>query len=371
MSEIPGKPRARNSALAAAAFILAATFAPATPAAAASNPLATGATTIHLSPAFVKALKRGGVKLTALAPLTVKGTTIVLPVEGGELDSDSGRGVIDNAGRLKLKSPRGAAILRNFVLKTSSTPLYAVVTGAQLKLTTGSGLSLTHDGFGSDVTYKTLKLTQNFAQRLNTKLHLKGVFSQGLAFGQVQSKTQPASFAIAPKGGVTFTPNAETFAKLAKRNVSINPVFPAELSSGSFNLPLVSLGTIAPDALSGTVRSGGSMEMLQLQSESYGKITMHEIWFNLGEKTATCELNIEPSPPYRGKTLMTAILTLTTSGDSVSANPSSRTLSVSGITVGLNPVLAATFNEVLAKGEGEVFKAGEPLGTISFSATAE
>ena len=355
----------------ATALTLTATLITTASATAASNPLASGTTTIQLSPAFVKALKRGRVKLTALTPLRVKGTSIILPVEGGELDSDTGQGVIDNAGRLKLKSPSGATIMRNFVLKTSSTPLYAIVTGAQLKLTTGSGQSLAHDGFGSDVSYKTLKLTKNFAQRLNTKLHLKGVFKEGLTFGKVLSKTEPATFAIAPKGGITLTPNAETFAKLAKRNVSINPVFPAELSSGSFILPLVPLGTIAPDASSGTVRSGGSIEMLQLQNESYGKVLLHEIWFNLAERSATCELSVEPSPPYKGKTLMASVLTLTTSGDSVSANPGSRTVSISGITADLNPALAATFNEVLAKGEGEVFKAGEALGTLSFSATAE
>ena len=355
-------------------FALATTLLLAQTSLAAPNPLASGTTTIQLSTSFTKVLKRAGIKLTALAPLKVSGAKIILPVESGFLDSDSGRGEINDAGRLKLKGPKGAVIMRNFVVKTSSTPLYAFVKGAHIKLTSGSGLTLPHEGFGSGVTYKALKLTHNFAERLNSTLHLKGTFKQGLDFGTVKSMTQPASVAIAPTGKLSLRPDAATFAKLEARHVAINPVFPAELSSGLFNFPLIPAGSIAPNASSGTLRSGGSLELLRLYDEGkegFGQVTVHEIWLNLTEHDATAELDVEPVPPFKGKQLMAAVLGLETGAASVSAEPTARKISVSGITATLDPLLATTLNEALARGEGEVFKPGEALGTLSFNASAE
>ncbi len=131
-------------ALAAAALL------PAAPAQAAINPISSGLTTIHLAKPFTETLKKSKVKITAIAPAKVKGATISLPVISGSLDSDTAMGAIGEEGSIKLKAPHGSAVLRQFSLRTTSTPLYAVVGGAQIKLASGSGLSLHRDGFGSE-----------------------------------------------------------------------------------------------------------------------------------------------------------------------------------------------------------------------------
>ncbi len=99
-----------------------------------------------------------------------------------------------------------------------------------------------------------MKLTHNFVGRLNTLLHLK-VFKQGTQFGSVMSTAQPLTVAIAPAGKVTLAPNPQPFAKLAARHVSVNPVFPAELSAGNFEFPLIFEGAISPNATLGSLKT--------------------------------------------------------------------------------------------------------------------
>lgn len=349
-----------------------ATALPAAPAQAAINPISSGLTTVHLAKPFTETLKHSKVKIAAIAPAKVKGATISLPVVSGSLDSDTTMGAIGESGSIRLKAPHGSAVLRQFSLRTTSTPLYAVVGGAQIKLGNGSGRSLAREGFGSSISFRTMKVTHNFAGRLNTLLHLK-VFKQGQPFGSVQSTAQPSTVALAPSGKLTLDPNPQTFAKLAERHVSVNPVFPAEISAGDFDFPLISGGAISPDAALGTLKSGGSIELLRLEEKTstFGQLVLHEIWLNLAAGTVSAELEAQPSPPYKGKLGPVAVLGLNMGTATVSADPATRTIAVSGATATFNATLAATFNEALEQGQGEVFKAGETLGTLSFSVGAE
>ncbi len=111
--------------------------------------------------------------------------------------------------------------------------------------------------------------------------------------------------------------------------------------------------------------------MLNEKTSTYGQVIIHELWLNFAAGTLTAELEVQPSPPYKGKLNVVAVLGLDMGTATVSSNPSARTITVSGATATFNSTLAAAFNEALAKGEGEVFKAGETFGTLSFTARAE
>lgn len=54
----------------------------------------------------------------------------------------------------------------------------------------------------------------------------------------------------------------------------------------------------------------------------------------------------------------------------VSSDPGARTITVSGAPLTLQAQTAATFDEAFAQGK-EVFRAGEPLGTLSFVAVGQ
>ena len=360
-------PRWAVSAAAAVVYVLVAMGLPPSTAQAAENPLASGITTLHLAPPFAKALKKAKVKMTALAPATVRGAIITLPVSGGTLDSDSGRGAVSHSGQLKLKAPRGGLTMRDFTLKTTSMPLIANVSGAQLKLVSGSGFSTAPEGFGTSVRYRTLRLSKNLAERLDKKLKLKKTFSTGEAFGSSLTTTQPSTVIVQAKGDISFEFNPETFAKLSSRDVAINPVFPAEHIANTYVLP-IHAGHIAPDASQGVIETQGDIELIKLGS---GTVQLRELWPEFGPDVIGAELVIEPGSTVTGGLARQSIAAFGLSGATLASDPATRTIGLSSLAVNFAAVTAATFNQAFAKGEGEVFKAGEPLGTISFRVTAE
>ena len=163
---------------------------------------------------------------------------------------------------------------------------------------------------------------------------------------------------------LTLDPGLE--AKLNSLFVAVNPIFPAEHIGPAFQLPILG-GTIAPDASSGRLETSGSLELLQLGG---GQVFWQEPWLDLGAKTGSAEVNIQPSPPYSGKAGRIEIASLGFSAPQASANAMARTISVAGATLLLGAQAATGFNEAFAE-RREVFRAGEPLGSLSFTAVGE
>lgn len=305
-------------------------------------------------------------KIQAIGPATAKAGAVTLPVSGGQMDPTTGNGTIDQEGSLLFKSAKHSLPLRDLVLKTESSPLIAKVGGGQLKIATSNKRATVRDGFGTDFSAKNLKLTQKVAVRLDKKLRIGRALKEGQPIGQLLSRTQPLTTAILPTGKLSLELTPAMAAKLGELHVAVNPISPAE-HPGPFTFPIIPLGAISPNASLGTLKSGGSLEFLKL---GFGQIFLHELWLGLGERTATAELDVEPSPPNSGKHPQTPILELNMAAATVSANPAARTISVSGATASLNSTLARSFNEAFAEGKEE-FRAGEALGTFSFVAQGQ
>ena len=350
-----------------------ATALPAAPAQAAINPISSGLTTVHLAKPFTETLKHSKVKIAAIAPAKVKGATISLPVVSGSLDSDTAMGAIGESGSIKLKAPHGSAVLRQFSLRTTSTPLYAVVGGAQIKLGNGSGRSLAREGFGSSISFRTMKLTHNFAGRLNTLLHLK-VFKQGQPFGSVQSTAQPSTVALAPIRQAHPRPQPPDFRQAGRTPRLGQPGLPGRNLRRGLRLPTHLRRRDLPRRLA---RHAEKRRLDRTAATRRKNLYLRAARppRNLAQprcgRTVSAELEAQPSPPYRGKLGPVAVLGLNMGTATVSSDPAARTIAVSGATATFNATLAATFNEALEQGQGEVFKAGETLGTLSFSVGAE
>ncbi len=332
-------------------------------ASAAYDPLGSGTTKLTLEKSFLAFLKADRVTLSATAPARLRAGAFTLPVSGGEIDPTIGKGTIEQVGALLFKSARKKVPLKSFVVKTKHSPLIAKVGGSQLKVATSSKLTFAREGFGTDFSTKKLKLSAKVAERLNKKLRPNTLFSAGQVIGSTASRTQPQTITILATDKATLAPNPQTFAKLHERFVSVSPIFPAEAGGGLFTFPIIPGGAIAPNAAMGTLKTGGSMEFLQLGG---GQVFLHEFSLNLGEASASVEVDVEPSPPYAGKHPPAAALSLNMGVATVSSDPSARTITLSGATATFSPSLATSFNEAFAKGEA-VFKAGEALGTFSFT----
>jgi hypothetical protein len=329
------------------------------------DPVGTGTVKLTLAPAFQRLLASHGVKLLPLAPARATARSYNFPASGGRLDPSLGKGEIETLGALLFRRGRLGVRLRHLTVKTKRQPLIAKVGGGQLKLADAAKASFTRRGFGAAYCATGLRLTSKLATRLSKKLHLHGVFEVGQAIGTLRTATQPATTAVLPTGRAIFSPDPAFIAKLESLFVSLNPIAPAERQAGpTFTVPFIPAGTISPDGTSGVPRTGGSLEFLQLGG---GQISWHEVWFDLGAHQALAEVDIEPTPSFPGKLGQIPIATL--APGVVSPDPQTRSVSLSGTALALNSQTAVAFNQAFAKPQGmeDVFRAGEAMGSLTFS----
>jgi len=352
----------------AAALMLIATLSFADTAPAAYDPIASGATKLVLNKDFLASLRMVGVKVVTKSSAKRQGSTLILPVTGGKSDPTIAKTEIEQGGTVVFQAGSRKVLLRHIELKTKRTPLFAKVGGSQLKVASSKATKVTRSGFAAVFTATGLELTQKVATRLNKKLRTKNFFKEGQPIGKIQSQALPQRVTILPQGQATLAPDAAIIAKFKSLFVSLNPVSPAELAPGPvFHFPIALGSQIAPDASSGTLRLGGAIELLQLGA---GQVFQKEFWLDLAGKDTSSEVDVEPTPAFPGKLGRIGTYAIDMSGAAVSADPKSRTISVSNATLALDAQTAQTFNEAFAASKA-MFAPGEVLGTVSFAAVAQ
>jgi hypothetical protein len=328
------------------------------------DPIGTGQTTIALDKRFASFLAKDGIELSAKAGPRRQGKKLLLPVNGGNLDPTQGAGEIDAAGTLLFQAAHKKVPLRQIRARTKHDTLLAKVGGSQLKIATSAKRSTRRAGFGTKYTAKALKLTAKAATRLNKKLRPKVPFKAGQPLGNLIANAQPSLATILPQGRASISLDPSFQAKLDSLFVSLNPIFPAE-HPGAFTFPLILNGQLAPDGSAGTLRTGGSLEFLQLGA---GQVFQDELWLDLGARSDSAEVDVEPTPAFPGKLGRVGAYDLGPSA-LISSDPSTRTITVSG-PLTLTDSTAKTFDEAFAEGR-PAFAAGESFGTLSFAAVGE
>jgi hypothetical protein len=339
---------------------LALAFPPA--AGAAYDAIGGGATRIVLDKRFAAFLERAGVSVTAKEGAAKRGRTLVLPVTGGSLDPTVGRGEVEQEGSIVFSSPRRRLPVRKLVVKTTHAPLVARVGGSQLKLATSTAISTKRQGFGAVFSARKLALTAKVATRLNKKLRPRQQFVADQPVGTLVTGAQPLVTSVVPTGRATLVFDAGFVAKLDQHFVSLNPIAPAERFGATFTLPIIAEGALAPDASTGTLRTGGEIEFLQLGA---GQVFWHELWFDVGLHTTLADVDVEPTPAFPGKLGQIPVLSL--GGGAAASDSGARTISLAGAPLALGAASAATFNQAFAEGK-EDFIAGELVGALSFTA---
>jgi hypothetical protein len=325
-----------------------------------------GTVKLSLDKGFSSFLAKNGIQLVAERGAKRKGNAISLPVAGGSLDPTLGKGEIEAAGQLVFQDSGKRVPLRDVTIKTKRTPLIAKVGGSQLKLATASKISSKRTGFATNFTAKALKLSAKLVTRLNKKLRPSTPFATGQLLGALDSRSQPQTTAILLQGKATLVPDSAFLAKLNSLFVSLNPISPAELAPGPvLYLPIAAGGQLAPDASEGTLRTAGSIELLQLGA---GQVFHKEYWFDLGAKATSAEVDVEPTPAFPGKLGRIGVFGI--GAGSVVSDPKVRTISVSNAPLALDAQTALTFNQAFAAGR-PVFAAGEAFGSLSFLASAQ
>lgn len=338
------------------------------PVRAAYDPVASGATSLSLDPGFRHLLRQAGVRISAVAPATLRGGVATFPVSGGKFDPVDGKGTVEHDGALVLSRAGSSIPLKALQLKTSAprAPFSAKLGGGQLKLLRAASLEVSRQGFGDRVSTGSLRLSAKVATRLAKKLDMRGVLKAGQLLGEGSTRIQPEGVTLLPSGRAELALDPAFEAKLASLFVAVNPIFPAE-HPGPFTFPIGG-GRIAPNGSAGALSALGSLEFLQLGG---AQVFWSAPSLDLGAATFSPEVDTEPSPPYGGKVGSVVVAHL--GGGAFTADPEVRTLHLSAASLALDAATAAAFDDAFAKPEGRqgVFAGGEPIGTVSFSARGQ
>jgi hypothetical protein len=364
-----GRPRRQRLAVLCGVLIALTSLAGAASASARFDPIAGGSTKLTFAGSFAALLKANGVKVKATGGATFRSGVATFPVSGGKLEPADVVGSVEHEGALVFAAGGHSLPLKDLVLKTTrkSSPLSAKFGGGQLKLASSSKLTSTRSGFGVASKVTQIKLSAKAATRLDKKLGLPGVFTEGQLLGSSLTDAQPETVTVKEGGRAELTLAPEFAAKLSSLFVAVNPIFPAEHLAAPFTLR-VSDGQIAPDASSGTLETAGSLELIQ---QDGGQAFFRELAPELGLSSTRSEYQFIASPTAPGATVTGPLLGLGTG--TVVSEPKARTISESGAPLPLTDATAQALNETFAKPQGktDVFQSGEPLGTLSFNVVAE
>jgi hypothetical protein len=399
--------------LATALFALLA-FAPF--ASAASDPLASGSTTMTLNSGFTKYLKTFGIKTSKVSPAKLKGNKATFTVTGGSLDPTTGLGEVTLGGGLKFKAGKKSATVKALVISTSKKSLTGKVGGKKVKLATVAGSSFTRKGFGVNLTIKKLKMTSAGANALNKALGFsKGnpkPFLKNKLIAKAAAETQPSTVTVLPVGNMTFSGSPILLGKLKNVEAKLETLGQTTQAGTVFTAPILG-GTVSPTGTAGVVQSGLGFKMVQVLPTSPSTaisttISLGGVYVDLSAKTATVEVIAESNAEVEGKKPLnlgnlgrSSIADLVVTG--VNADPTTRTVGINAAAV-LQPISAEVLQGFVSvdkgyvenvtfltkKGEGktdeeaaaaakaageEVAKnsiaAGEALGTFSFTAQTQ
>jgi hypothetical protein len=248
----------------------------------------------------------------------------------------------------------------------------------------------------------------------------KPPFKKNMLLGSSVTEVEPETVGVLPTGSLTYNGNESLLKKLADVKVKVETISPTS-NSGTTYVSAISGGTISPLGTTGAVNSSGGLKLVQNLPTSATTslsttITLGSIGIDLAAKTATVEVigesNVEENgkkPLNLGNLGRSSIADLTVTG--LSPSPATRTVSYSAnaaiqpvaaevlgsfakvyqgyvslvfaqtlqkeIEEGKKPVMTKAEIEAAAKKAGEEavandqIKAGESLGSFSFTATGE
>ncbi|OJU79716.1 MAG: hypothetical protein BGO11_01675 [Solirubrobacterales bacterium 70-9] len=287
-------------------------------ASAASDPIASGTTTLTINSGLSKKAKKAGIKITAVKPSKIKGKKATFAVTGGEILPSTGAGTITHSGGLKIKWGKKSVTLKSLTISTTGKSITAKLGGKTVKFASLAGTSSARLGFGASVTAKKVRLTSAGAKALNQKLtppptktkvkkkngktvvktvKTKPPFKANMVLGASTSEVEPSTVVVAPTGSMTFTGDAGTLGKLAKAEVKIETIAPTTPSSATTFVSPLSGGTISPLGTSGQVNSSGGLKLVQNlalpgigQPNESTAITLANIGVDLAAKTAGVEV---------------------------------------------------------------------------------
>jgi hypothetical protein len=365
-----------------AVILLASLIASVPAASAARDPIASGATDLHMKKGFLRKLSNAGITVTGIQGGTTTGNKVGLAVGAGMLDPTNVEGHLEPLGGFKLSSGNRGVPIYGLTVNTVKGVVYASVAKAHMEFATFANPIVTREGFGANFKSTRLVLTEKATRRISNRLGLRQNkrLQPGRVLSNLYASAQPKTVTLLPQGDVVLTPNTATLAKFAAKGVKLpgglTPIAPATAPSPTtLQFPIVG-GTLAPSGSEGILQTSGGVQITKQTKTISPTVKLANIAVDLGAKTATVELEILPAPPFPGATGRASIADLTLPAGSVVANSGTRQIAVTGAEAKLQAVAASTLNSVFNQPAPEPppssnFVVGDPFGTFSLLAQAE
>ncbi len=368
-----------GTAILVASFLV---LASASAASAARDPIASGATDLHMKKGFLRKLSNAGITVTGIQGGTTTGNKVGLTVGAGMLDPTNIQGHIEPQGGFKLSLGNRGVPIYGLTVNTVKGSVYANVAKAHMQFATFANPVVTREGFGVNFKSVQLVLTEKATRRISNRLGLKGNqrLNPGRVLSNLYASAQPKTVTILPQGAAVLTPNAATLAKFAAKGVKlpsgIAPIAPATAPTATTLQFPIAGGTLAPNGSEGTLQTLGGVQITKKAEKLSPTVKLNNIAIDFGTKAATVELEILPAPPFPGATGRASIADLTLPAGSVVANPGTRQIAVTGAEAKLQAVAASTLNSVFNQPAPEPppssnFVVGDPFGTFTLVAQAE
>ncbi len=351
-------------------------------ASAARDPIASGATDLHMKKGFLRKLSNAAITVTGIREGVATGNKVGLTVTGGMLDPTNAEGHLEAEGGFKLSLGNRGVPIYNVSVNTVKGSVYATVAKAHMQFATFGTPLVAREGFGANFKANQLVLTEKATRRISNQLGLTGNLrlKAGRVISNLYSSAQPGTVTVLPQGNAALTPDATTLSKFAAKGVKvpggITPIAPAVAPTpATLQFPIVG-GTIAPDGSAGTLQTTGGAEITKKTTTLSPTVKLNNIAIDFGTKAATVELEILPTPPFPGATGRASIADLTLPSGSVVANPVTRQISITAAEAKLQAVTATTLNSVFNQPAPEPppssnFVVGDPFGTFSLVVQAQ
>lgn len=334
-----------------------------------ANTIARGKTHLKLDRTFSMLLQREGIEVRPAQLAKGRNRLFTLPISGGQIDPGNAFGAVIHDGGLKFKLGKRTATLRDLTLDTAKKSVRARLGHKRLRIASVGGFSFSRNGFGNDITVRTLKLSRDAAAALNTKLHLRGVFKPGLLLGSASSTVEPEWDTAS--GSLLLSYDESFLAKLKSLGVELSPFAAQVVGSNplAYSAPLLN-GYIYPqlDKGSAVAEAGFRMQPETAGPEAPPGPMMSWLAMGLDFETNKLQASVDvrdPSGAAKFDNGPTASLNM--AGATVSVNRAARTVTITNLRATLEAHTADLINETFAKpkGKGAVFAGGDPLGTFS------
>lgn len=362
-----------------AAVLVGLLLALALPGRAAAETVEAGSTKLELNRALFRALKAEGVEVSKLGQGTVRGRTVTLPVDGGQIELTTAVGTVDHGGGFRLRSGKRMARLSQIVLDTAQRGVFAKIDDRGMRIASLPSFELARAGFGDEIGIARLRLNAVAATMLNRKLGLDRVFRPGRAFASVASGFQPELDRL-QSGSLQFSLDPGFVAKLKSLEVDPAQFETAVLGSDppTFSAPLLG-GVIYPGSSRSWALIEGGIRIAKLGEPqlpetpgpifSFPVLTFINLGLALEAQKVTGLIHAHDANGGFAPGPSGSLASLDLSAATVQLDPATRTLAVSGARATLEAPVAALINETFAlpKGKAPVFAAGDPFGTFSLT----